>query len=251
MSNVNEKYPKQISALRTLLKLGYTYLPAQNLKSFKKQVLLEDILAIQLRNLNGIFHRKKKYPLSGENVSLAIGKLRSLFSSPISRVNEKIYDVITTPQPCAQLIAGKLRKFGLVYIDWMNWENNVYHCTFDYFGKRKESQREIILYINGIPLAILPCTSPENESINEIFQQGSKYLPNLSSYIQLLFCDDKPQGKQEILLQNLAKLNLLFKESTSEMYNFEIENQTLKVCEEASTYIADIIEKNLLNYPKI
>lgn len=238
MNNTNENSIKQIPALQTLIKLGYTYLPTH--KYPKKQALLEDILARQLHKLNEIFYRKKKYPINDENIFSAIKKLRILFKSSNPYANEKIYDVITFPQPYTQLIEGKQRKFGLVYIDWANWENNVYHCT---------SQKDIILYINGIPLAILPCKSPENKTVYELYQQKGQYLPNLSPYIRLLF-SNQSKNKNDVLLQALAKLNLLFREPNDEMYNYELDHQTLKVCEEGSPYIADIIEQNFLpKYP--
>lgn len=236
MENFKVTRPNQATALQMLMKLGYTYIPSA--APFSHKVLFEDILGSQLRKLNLISYRKKQYPLSEENVFLAIEKLNILFHGRLFRTNEKIYDLITVPQPCTQIIEGSIRNFDLVYIDWKNWENNVYHCA-RYLSKR--IQHDIILYINGIPLAVLPCKSPERNVSGEVFHQERKYLPDLSSYVRLLF---SAKDKNDILLQGIAKVHSLLKQPTYEQDNF---GETLKVCEEASPYIADIIEKNLLD----
>jgi type I site-specific restriction-modification system R (restriction) subunit len=235
MEKFREARPNQIPALHTLMKLGYTYIPSE--KSNRKP-LLENVLEMQLRKLNPISHQKKQYLLNDENIFLAIEKLRTLFQKGIFRANEKIYHLITTPQPFSQMVEGIIQNFSLVYIDWNNWENNVYHCTSEFFGKRVR-RGDIVLFINGIPLAVLPCNSPEGNTNLETIQEEQKYLSNLSFFIRPLF---SAKGKNNLLLHEIAKVHCLLQES---FYGSDDLDQTLKVCEEKSPYIADIIEDHL------
>src|ERR1700722_4314696 len=138
MSNFrfNEKYLSQIPALQVLIKLGYTYIsPSQ---AFQRRggnlsnVLLEDILENQLRKLNSISYRDKKYEFTDENIRAAIDKLRRLSHDGIIHANQAVYDLITLPQSLPQTIDGNTRSFDLFYIDWKDWRNNVYHCSAEY-----------------------------------------------------------------------------------------------------------------------
>jgi type I restriction enzyme R subunit len=204
---VNKKYLSQIPALHTLIKLGYQYIPPSEAFKFRKEnlssVLLEDILEMQLRKLNRIYYRKKVYAFSDENISLAIEKLRRLCTNSTIQTIQEIYDLITLKQSFIQTIEGKTRGFDLFYIDWKNWENNVYHCTSEYQVVRSRSKKttspDIILFINGIPLAIIECKSPEEGIDQAILQQlrnqGRDYLPHLFSCGQLLIAVNKNQCK--------------------------------------------------------
>lgn len=235
MENFNETRINQIPALQALMRLGYTYISPSDTSNQK--ILLEDILNRQLHRLNVISYRKKEYPISEENVCQAIDKLKILFESGLYNANEQIYELITQPLPYTQAVEGKIRNFGLIYIDWKNWENNVYHCTSQSHFKQKKE--DIHLYINGIPLAILPCKTPQKNARGEIFLQERKYLSDLSSYVRLLFT---AKSKSDLVVNGIAKVLSSLNES---FYKIDEFDQTLEVCEENCKYIADIIEDHI------
>lgn len=203
----NEKYLSQIPALQALIKLGYNYIsPSQALKHRKGNlgnVIFEDILENQLRKQNRISYRNKEYAFSDENISLAIDKLRRLSFDNVIQANQEIYDLITLPQSLTQTIEGNTRSFDLFLIDWKNWKNNVYHCTAEYAVERSRcnetARPDIVLLVNGIPLAVIECKSPKEEVDQAVSQQlrnqGREYLPHLFAYSQLLVGVNKNECK--------------------------------------------------------
>lgn len=240
-----EKYPSQALALQTLMKLGYTYIPtSKSMLSSKKKFLL-NVLKKQLIKLNLITYKKKQYSLSQENVTLAIEKLHAFFKSPSLNSNETIYDLITQSHPLTQTIEESIQNFNLIYLDCKNWNNNVYHCTCETFskGKSRKDPGDILLFINGIPLAVLPCTPPENGSPYHEFKAVSS--ENLSSYVRLLFPSNKHQGKN-LILHAFTNINLLLEElidKNEKIDDVENENQMLKACEETVPYVDDPSKK--------
>lgn len=198
----NEKYLTQIPALQALMKLGYTYIsPSEAFKHRKKglqNVLLEDILEAQLRKLNVITHRKKKYAFSDGNIFLAIEKLRRLCQNYTLYANQEIYDLISLPQSVEESIEGSIRSFDLHYVDWENWENNVYHCTSKYsieHSQNETTQPDIVLFINGIPLAVIECKSPDDDIHKAISQhvrnRAREQIPHVYAFGQLLVVVNK------------------------------------------------------------
>ncbi len=203
----NEKHLSQIPALQTLIKLGYTYIsPTQAFKhrgGKLSNVLLEDILEKQLRKLNRIFYQDKEYAFSDENIRSAIEKLHRLSHDTVINANKEIYDLITLPLSLTQTINGNTRSFDLFYIDWKNWQNNVFHCTAEYAvemrGSNKTTRPDIVLFVNGIPLAVIECKSPKEDIKHAISQhlrnQGREYLPHLFAFGQVLLATNKNQCK--------------------------------------------------------
>lgn len=256
-----------IPTLQKLMKLGYTYIPpSQAFKQRKKglrSVLLEDILEMQLRKLNHISYRKRKYAFSDENIFLAIEKLRRLCHHYTAHTNQEIYEFITSPQSLTQTIEGHIRNFDLFYIDWKNWENNVYHCTSEYSVEHSQSAKtvrsDIVLFINGIPLAVIDCKSPEDDiegsDLPHLFTFGQKESAKEGSgpkkdfgliidYANVLGELDKAiddfRAKQRNDLEYLSTVSkfegLFYDEMAKDLI---IENhQNLKACEEANNYCA-------------
>lgn len=194
----NEKYLSQIPAIQTLIKLGYHYIsPTQAFKhrgNSLSNVLLEDILEEQLRKLNCILYRGCEYEFTDENIRAAIDKLRRLSHDNVIHSNQEIYDLITLPLSLTQTIEGNTRSFDLFFIDWKNWQNNAYHCSAEYSVERNRSTEtarpDIVLFVNGIPLAVIECKSPKDDVEQAVSQhvrnQGREYIPQLFAYGQLL-----------------------------------------------------------------
>ncbi|MEX1013500.1 MAG: type I restriction endonuclease subunit R [Waddliaceae bacterium] len=203
----NEKYLSQLPALQTLIKLGYKYLsPSQAFELRKNKqgnVLLEDILTAQLRKLNSISYRGAEYAFTDENIRQAVETLRNTSYNGVIQANQEIYDLITLPQSATQTIEGNTRSFPLIYVDWKNWENNVFHCTAEFNVERSQSTKtarpDIVLFINGIPIAVIECKSPKEDVDQAVSQnirnQGRDYLPHLFAYSQLLVATNKNKCK--------------------------------------------------------
>lgn len=194
----NEKYLSQIPALQVLINLGYEYLPAEKVSAERQgktgNVILEGILRSQLKQLNRINYKGREFLFSEENIQTAIQTLKNVKYDGLLRTNETVYDLITLGKSLEQSIEGDSKSFTLNYIDWKNWQRNVFHVAAEFKVARSRSNEtarpDIILFVNGIPLAVIECKSPDVEIEQSVSQsirnQGEDYIPRLFSYVQLV-----------------------------------------------------------------
>ena len=194
----NEKYLSQIPALQVLINLGYDYLPPEKV-SVERQgktgnILLEGVLRSQLKQLNRINYKGREFLFSEENIQTAIQTLKNIKYDGLLRTNEAVYDLITLGKSMEQSIEGDSKSFTLNYIDWKNWNRNVFHVAAEFKVGRSRSNEtarpDIVLFVNGIPLAVIECKSPDVEIEQAVSQsirnQSDDYIPRLFSYVQMV-----------------------------------------------------------------
>jgi type I restriction enzyme R subunit len=203
----DEKYLSQIPALQVLVNLGYRYLtPAEAVTARagrSSNVLLEDILREQLKQLNRIRHKGGTYLFSEENIQSAIQRLKTVKYDGLLKTNEAVYDLLTLGVSLEQSIEGDLRSFTLDYVDWRNPVNNVYHVTAEFAVERSRSQEtcrpDLVLFVNGIPFAVIECKSPQVEIDQAISQmirnQRDEYIPRLFTYVQMVLAVNKNEAR--------------------------------------------------------
>jgi len=203
----DEKYLSQIPALQVLVNLGYQYLtPAEALAvrgGKAGNVLLEEILREQLKKLNRIQHKGGSYLFSEENLQSAIQRLKNVKYDGLLKTNEAVYDLLTLGMALEQSIEGDLKSFTLNYVDWRNPENNVYHVAAEFAVERTRSvetcRPDIVLFVNGIPFAVIECKSPKVEVAQAISQtirnQRDEYIPRLFTYVQTVLAVNKNEAR--------------------------------------------------------
>jgi type I restriction enzyme, R subunit len=199
----NEKYLSQIPALQQLVSLGFEYLtPGKALAERKGKagnVLLERILRKQLKAINRIQYKGREYLFSEENIQSAILKLKNVKYDGVLKTNEAVYDLITLGTSLEQNIEGDSRSFNLRYIDWRNWSDNRFHVTAELNVERTRSNEaarpDIVLFVNGIPFAVIECKSPNVELEQAISQcirnQRDEWIPRLFTYVQQVMALNK------------------------------------------------------------
>ncbi len=202
-----EKYFSQIPALQLLISLGYTYLPPSRALAMRdgktSNVLLENILREQLAKLNRIHYKGKDYLFSEANIQEAIQKLKNIKYDGLQKTNEVIYDLITLGTALEQTIDGNSKSYNLNYIDWKNPTNNVFHVVPEYVVECSRSldtvRPDIVLFVNGLPLAVIECKSPSTKIEQAVSQnirnQGDRYIPKLFTYVQLVMAVNKNSAK--------------------------------------------------------
>lgn len=205
MSNfqINEKYLSQIPALQLLIGLGFEFLtPAEALRERQDRtsnVLLENILRNQLKEINRIRYKGSEYLFSEENVQSAIQKLKNIKYDGLLKTNEAIYDLITLGTAMEQTIEGDSKSFNMNYIDWRNPGRNKFHVTTEYSVERSRSTEtarpDIVLFVNGIPFCVIECKAPQVEVEQAVSQsirnQNDDYIPKLFIYSQMVLALNK------------------------------------------------------------
>lgn len=203
----NEKYLSQIPALQLLVNLGFNYLRPDEALAERggrlANVLLENVLRDQLKTLNRIRYKSGTYLFSEENIQTAIQQLKNVKYDGLLRTNEAIYDLLTLGVALEQSVEGDQKSFTLNYIDWRDPANNVYHVTAEFSVERTRSHEtarpDLVLFVNGIPFAVIECKSPKEEVAQAISQtirnQRDEYIPALFTYIQLVVGVNKNEGR--------------------------------------------------------
>lgn len=198
----------QIPALRTLQQLGFTYLSPEECAVERNgrlgRVILEKVLAGQLRRLNKISFKGREVAFSEENIARGIEALRELPFEGLVRTSEKVYDLLTLGKSLDQTIGDESKGFTLRYIDWQNPRNNVFHVTAEFEVERtgsKETRRpDIVCFVNGIPFVVIECKRPEEKgSLEQAMNQSIRNwqadeIPQLFLYSQLVLGLNKNDG---------------------------------------------------------
>ncbi|WP_282782144.1 type I restriction endonuclease subunit R [Phaeodactylibacter xiamenensis] len=210
-----EDHSSQIPAMLLLANLGWDYLPPEEALELRdgsqKAVLLEPILRNWLKANNQIHFHGQTHDFSDSNIEQAIEDLRKIeLVDGAQAANEEAYDKLTIPNSLEQRIGSDRKSFNLHYIDWAHPERNVYHFTAEYpvlrEGRNDTYRPDIVLFVNGIPLAIIENKRPDlktkkGEPYEQAIQQHARNqdiedgIPRLYLYAQLLLAVDGAQGK--------------------------------------------------------
>ncbi len=202
----------QIPALQLLQNLGWEYLTPQETVTLRagklSSVMLEGVLVPQLRKFNKIRFKGGEYEFSEANIQSAIQALREIVFDGLIRTNEKIYDLLILGKSLSQSIDGDTKSFPLFYIDWNPatfLTNNVFHVTEEFEVERSGSHEtrrpDLVLFVNGIPLAVIECKRPDlKEPIEQAISQHLRNqrddeIPQLFLFSQLLLAVSKNEAK--------------------------------------------------------
>ncbi|MEW6712057.1 MAG: HsdR family type I site-specific deoxyribonuclease, partial [Candidatus Riflebacteria bacterium] len=200
---INEKHLSQIPAVQLLINLGFELItPAEALKERQgrtSNVLLENILREQLKEINRIRYKGGEYRFSEENIQTAIQKLKNVKYDGLLKTNEAVYDLLTLGSALEQAIEGDSKSFNLNYIDWRNPCRNRFHVTVEFSVERARSTEtarpDIVLFVNGIPFCVIECKAPQIEVEQAVSQairnQNDDYIPKLFVYVQSILAVNK------------------------------------------------------------
>lgn len=193
----------QRPALALFEAMGYTYIsPADcdKQRGSRYHVLLRDILRGQLRRLNRYAYAGAENEFSAANIERAMEDLDEPLTDGLVRTSEKIYDALLLGKSYPETVGdGKMLSFNLKYIDWDNPQNNVFHVTEEFAVDSRDRQHnarpDIVLFINGIPFAVIECKAPHipvEEAVGQMIRnQQAAYIPHLFKFAQLVVATNK------------------------------------------------------------
>jgi len=199
----------QLPALELLQKLGYVYLSPEEAVGARggrlAGVLLEGVLAEQLRKMNVISFKGRELPFSEGNILAGVQALKEVVYDGLVRTNEAIYDLLCLGKSMQQAIDGDAKSFQLNFIDWRHPKNNVFHVTEEFVVERTGSHEtrrpDIVLFVNGIPLVVMECKRPDMKDAmgqaisQQIRNQHEDEIPRLFVYAQLLMAVSKNEAR--------------------------------------------------------
>lgn len=203
----DERYISQVPAIEVLQKLGYQYLSKEETERMRgnlHHVLLTTVLEEKLKELNSYEYQGQIYNFSESNIRQAIRDLDEPLTNGLVKTNEVIYETIMNGRSYTEFLPdGSKKSFTIQYIDWNNIENNVFHvveeCEVERMDGRGTVRPDIVLFVNGIPFAVIECKKASismNQGISQMIRnQGKDYAPQLFKFIQIVMSTNKNETK--------------------------------------------------------
>lgn len=203
----DERYISQVPAIEVLQKLGYQNLSpeeAERMRGNLHHVLLTTVLEEKLKELNSYEYQGQTYQFSESNIRQAIRDLDEPLTNGLVKTNEVIYETIMNGRSYTEFLPdGSKKSFTIQYIDWNNIENNVFHVVEEFEVERMDGRGtvrpDIVLFVNGIPFAVIECKKASismNQGISQMIRnQGKDYAPHLFKFIQIVMSTNKNETK--------------------------------------------------------
>ncbi len=228
--NTNETQIQQ-NTIELLKSMGYSYISPKEMKAHRSstgQVLLKDILLSQLQKLNGFEYKGTRYPFSAKNIAKAIDDIDESLSEGLLTANQKISDQLLLGNSYSEeLIDGVKKSFSLHYIDYDTPQNNLFHFTEEFVVSRtnrnekvKTRRPDLVLFINGIPLAVIELKKSSQSTEKGISQmlrnQSVGEIANLFKYIQITVAGNN-HSPQYATVETPKKFYAVWKEKELDM----------------------------------
>lgn len=188
----------QQPAVELLQAMGYAYISPEDCgkqRGGHYHILLKDVLRGQLRRLNRYEYAGVENEFSSANIERAMEDLDEPLVDGLVRSSEKIYNKLLLGNSYKETVGeGRMQSFDLKYIDWEHLENNLFHVTKEFSvesaDKQHDARPDIVLFINGIPFAVIECKAPDvsvEEAVEQMIRNQQKdYIPQLFKFAQIV-----------------------------------------------------------------
>jgi type I restriction enzyme R subunit len=153
----NEANLSEHPAIRQLVGLGYTFVAAESLEAEReslKEVVLTKRLAKAVKRLNPW--------ISDDNVHKAVRAITGVQATSLVDASQEIYTTLTLGKSFEQDRGDGNKSYDVRYIDFDDTSNNELVVTRQYRvkGPKKHIIPDVVIFVNGIPIAIVECKSP-------------------------------------------------------------------------------------------
>lgn len=177
MSQTPEYLYSELPAIELFKKLGFNYFDASiaDTRESINEVILEDRLRQSLLKINPW--------LQDNTLEKVIRKLKNIQASTLMEANQIVFDFITKKDSITEKPTPEAKPQPIFIIDYENIENNDFLIVnqMKYNGIHKNSIPDIVVYINGLPIAIIEAKSPKvsiTDAISDLgyYQENSQKL---------------------------------------------------------------------------
>ncbi|PKK99776.1 MAG: DEAD/DEAH box helicase [Tenericutes bacterium HGW-Tenericutes-2] len=198
----------QTPALEVLERIGYQIISPEEAELMRENlynVILKPILKAQLEKINSYEYKNQIHRFSASNIQKAMQDIDAALTDGLIKTNEKIYDVLTLGKSYEERVSKTdgIRSFNMNYIDYEHPQNNLFHAVEEFTVEREDGQGhvrpDIVLFINGIPFAVIECKKASvsiNQGISQMIRnQGIQYAPQLFKFVQIVMSTNKNETK--------------------------------------------------------
>lgn len=173
--------------------LGYNYIYAPDIERDYYDSLYEDMLVSCISRVN------RKLPQDAINE--AIYKLKNFESGTLLQKNMTFIDYLQNGIEVKYFVGGEERSSIVYLVDYDNIDNNDFTVTNQWtFIENAEKRPDILIYLNGLPVAIFELKSPSREEtdVSEAYRQLRNYMyeiPSMFHYNVILVMSDLMTSK--------------------------------------------------------
>jgi type I restriction enzyme R subunit len=209
----DEETQAKVPGLALLMKLGWSYLsPAAclTLRGSERAVILEPVLREYLA-AHRFAYRGKDHQLSENGVDQILKELSSVgLNEGLTVANERIWKLLALGITVSEfMLDGHRHSVTVPLIDFANPASNRLQVTEELSVEREAGhgrfRPDIVLYVNGIPLAIIEAKRPTGSHAEKLMlaegisqhlrNQKPDGIPTLYAFAQLLLSISGQDGK--------------------------------------------------------
>lgn len=175
-------------------KLGYNYIHGKTIQKETNDVFLKDILKKQIKKLNTWMNETE--------INKIIREITLIQSTDYIEANKELYYKLINNLSIKKDLGLGNKSHTVKIIDWNNPKNNEFSAVNQFYIKSANNSAiipDIIIFINGIPIAVIECKAPQiEEPIDQAIQQLTHYkreYPNLFIPNQIIVATSRYQAK--------------------------------------------------------
>jgi type I restriction enzyme R subunit len=148
-------------AIEQFISLGYEYVHGEEVaassveRNSLKDVVFMDTLTKSIKKINPW--------INDENLRKVVRELTVLTQNSLMEANQYIYNYLVRYTSVEQDLGKGKRSETVKIIDFDNIDNNVFQVVnqVKYLGHKEPAIKpDIVLYVNGLPLAVIECKAP-------------------------------------------------------------------------------------------
>lgn len=176
MSNTPEYIQSELPAITLFQKMGYQYYngATQDERMDITETILKDRLISAIKRLNPWINEN--------NLNKVYSLITSFTGTSLMEINEKIWHLIKGGTHTVKQVINGVEDFHPVhFIDYEKPDNNDFLIVnqIKYHGGAQHSVPDLVVYINGLPIAIIECKSPKaNNAWDTAYNDLKHYQEN-------------------------------------------------------------------------
>lgn len=153
----NELHLSEEPAVELLQSIGYEFISSEQLdkeRESRKEIILTGRLEKAIKKINPW--------ISDENLKKAVREITNIQAVGLMEANEKVHTALVHTISLEQDLGQGKKGQSVHFIDFENPGNNEFVVTRQFWvqGSKKLICPDIVVFVNGIPLAIIECKSP-------------------------------------------------------------------------------------------
>lgn len=176
MNTTPEYIHSELPAIELFKKLKYQYYDGEltDERDDITEVILKDRLLTAIKRIN----KTDEWEISDNNVLKAYNELTNIYSASLMESNQKAWELIRGASfSVKQDIDGKDEYKPVSFIDYKKPTNNDFLVVnqLKFHGRLQNSIPDLTIFINGIPIALIECKSPNSLSAFDKGYEDLKY----------------------------------------------------------------------------